>query len=319
MKIDTNALIMAQVLCGGGSSVTVEPLSVTANGEYTAPTGKAYSPVTVNVSGSKPSYLISDGDTITNLYFNVGYNLDTYLAGLTYDETFPSPPLAYTTIYDGLLYAGDLSSVGLGSGYILYAYDGTNMVLLYSTIIFDASAYIPGFACTQTGWQLSSIALPASMTVDFGDIKPSFLEIIDYVETKTPIAFGQTYTTRRSVATSAGVSPTDSTPTTSSDISKFKAEASVEVPNDEIIVDVSYNAGFKGALRAPNGITVDPSAEWNATGNTVTVTKTKGATKTVVKVVKDDTTNSVLQTMLGLGCKSASYCSLVMLSVVSVK
>lgn len=35
-----------------GSSVTVEPLSVTANGTYTAPTGKAYSPVTVNVQTS---------------------------------------------------------------------------------------------------------------------------------------------------------------------------------------------------------------------------------------------------------------------------
>ena len=34
-----------------GSSVTVESLSVTQNGTYTAPTGKAYSPVTVNVSG----------------------------------------------------------------------------------------------------------------------------------------------------------------------------------------------------------------------------------------------------------------------------
>ena len=37
---------------GGGSSVTVESLSVTANGTYTAPTGKAYSPVDVSVSGS---------------------------------------------------------------------------------------------------------------------------------------------------------------------------------------------------------------------------------------------------------------------------
>ena len=36
---------------GGGSSVTVEALSVTQNGTYTAPTGKAYSPVTVAVSG----------------------------------------------------------------------------------------------------------------------------------------------------------------------------------------------------------------------------------------------------------------------------
>ena len=33
------------------SSITVNPLSVTQNGTYTAPTGTAYSPVTVNVSG----------------------------------------------------------------------------------------------------------------------------------------------------------------------------------------------------------------------------------------------------------------------------
>ena len=36
---------------GGGGGVTVEALSVNTNGTYTAPTGKAYSPVTVNVSG----------------------------------------------------------------------------------------------------------------------------------------------------------------------------------------------------------------------------------------------------------------------------
>lgn len=36
---------------GTGSLVTVSPLSVTQNGTYTAPSGTAYSPVTVNVSG----------------------------------------------------------------------------------------------------------------------------------------------------------------------------------------------------------------------------------------------------------------------------
>ena len=40
---------IGDIQTGGG--VTVEPLSVTENGTYTAPTGKAYSPVTVNVSG----------------------------------------------------------------------------------------------------------------------------------------------------------------------------------------------------------------------------------------------------------------------------
>lgn len=40
---------------GGGSDVTVQPLSVTSNGTYTAPSGTAYSPVTVNVPTPAPS------------------------------------------------------------------------------------------------------------------------------------------------------------------------------------------------------------------------------------------------------------------------
>ena len=40
---------------GGGSSVTVESLTATENKTYTAPSGKAYSPVTVNVSGGGTS------------------------------------------------------------------------------------------------------------------------------------------------------------------------------------------------------------------------------------------------------------------------
>lgn len=41
--------ILEKIEGGGGSSVTVEPLSVTENGVYPAPAGKAYSPVTVDV------------------------------------------------------------------------------------------------------------------------------------------------------------------------------------------------------------------------------------------------------------------------------
>lgn len=43
---------------GGGSSTTVEELSVTENGTYTADTGKAYSPVTVNVPSAIPMWKI---------------------------------------------------------------------------------------------------------------------------------------------------------------------------------------------------------------------------------------------------------------------
>lgn len=49
--IDVTNYAAVDVAVSGGSSVTVEPLSVTQNGTYTAPSGTAYSPVTVNVSG----------------------------------------------------------------------------------------------------------------------------------------------------------------------------------------------------------------------------------------------------------------------------
>ena len=45
----------------GGAGATVEPLSVTANGTYTAPEGTAYSPVTVNVP---PTPITQVGSTL---------------------------------------------------------------------------------------------------------------------------------------------------------------------------------------------------------------------------------------------------------------
>ena len=57
----------------GGSSTTVEALSVTQNGTYTAPAGTAYSPVTVSVSGgggdaSKPVKFIDYDGTLLYSY-----------------------------------------------------------------------------------------------------------------------------------------------------------------------------------------------------------------------------------------------------------
>ncbi len=53
----SEVLLTEYVNHGGGGDITVEPLSVTENNTYTAPTGKAYSPVTVNVSGGGSSDL----------------------------------------------------------------------------------------------------------------------------------------------------------------------------------------------------------------------------------------------------------------------
>lgn len=54
MELDIEKLSLLKAMGGsggggGGSSVTVEPLTVTTNGTTTAPAGKAYSPITVNV------------------------------------------------------------------------------------------------------------------------------------------------------------------------------------------------------------------------------------------------------------------------------
>ena len=46
---DSLATLVEQIQTG--TSIAVEPLSVTQNGTYTAPSGTAYSPVSVNVSG----------------------------------------------------------------------------------------------------------------------------------------------------------------------------------------------------------------------------------------------------------------------------
>lgn len=56
----------------GGQSITVSPLSVTANGTYTAPAGEAYSPVTVDTEADPPN------DGKTHLFISVPVDGDDY-------------------------------------------------------------------------------------------------------------------------------------------------------------------------------------------------------------------------------------------------
>lgn len=50
---------------GGGGDISVESLSVTANGQYSAPSGKAYSPVSVNVQPTLQSKTVTENGTVT--------------------------------------------------------------------------------------------------------------------------------------------------------------------------------------------------------------------------------------------------------------
>ena len=54
MSFDPVSYAMGKKAGGGGSSVTVEPLTVAENGTYTAEAGKAYSPVTVKIRKGIP-------------------------------------------------------------------------------------------------------------------------------------------------------------------------------------------------------------------------------------------------------------------------
>ena len=61
------------------STVGVEPLSVTDNGTYTAPTGTAYSPVTVNVSGGGGGGTVAEQKQINFIDYD-GTIVDSYTA-----------------------------------------------------------------------------------------------------------------------------------------------------------------------------------------------------------------------------------------------
>ena len=76
--IDVTNYASVDVAVSGGSSISVEPLSVNSNGTYTAPSGTAYSPVTVNVSGgggydeTTIKNLIEKNDSFTSFTFPSG-------------------------------------------------------------------------------------------------------------------------------------------------------------------------------------------------------------------------------------------------------
>ena len=56
-------LLAKKLSGGGGGDITTEALNVTANGQYTAPQGKAYTPVNVNIAG----YKVGEVETPTDI------------------------------------------------------------------------------------------------------------------------------------------------------------------------------------------------------------------------------------------------------------
>ncbi len=134
---------------GGGSSVEVEPLSVTENGEYSEE-GVAYSPVTVNVAGGGGGLEFEEGTWTPTA--------DTADATISLNNTHDKAPLFYmisdaTGTYDetaGNMYgvtffnfgaiwpAVDVSESAKQYGRVIYAYRANASTVSSSTLTLIA-------------------------------------------------------------------------------------------------------------------------------------------------------------------------------------
>lgn len=132
---------------GGGGDITVEPLSVDENGMYTAPAGKAYSPVNVEVSGGGGATVLSgssmpttdigdDGDlyfqtpiasgvkNVSGQYINTGYSGNSnskyvieFMVDADQNSQYPTPFGARSTA-NAILNASALSLAVSGYSYL---------------------------------------------------------------------------------------------------------------------------------------------------------------------------------------------------------
>lgn len=138
--MDFYDILLAKKLSGGGgSSVEVEPLSVTENGTYTAEEGTAYSPVDVNIPQPKMRKITvtnnrntlgnaNDHITISSFYIEEGLMKVSdimILPNKTKDIYFPfayaigaTPPSITKSFYDFVARTNKNSSVPVFSDYI---------------------------------------------------------------------------------------------------------------------------------------------------------------------------------------------------------
>ena len=151
----------------GGSSVTVEPLSVTTNGTYTAPTGTAYSPVTVSVSGGSDTDFantIMRSGAITSIPSNLTRIGDYAFYNCT-NLALTELPSGVTTISDYAFYnCTNLALTALPSGVTSiggYAfYNCTNLALTE----LPSGVTTIGTYAFRTCTNLALTALPSGVT-----------------------------------------------------------------------------------------------------------------------------------------------------------
>lgn len=104
---------------GGGGGVTVEALSVTSNGTYTAPTGTAYSPVSVAVAPTLNPLSVTSNGTYTP---TAGTGYGTVTVSVSVDTSYVSILLSST------------GSVGASYGYYAAYTAATSLTMLQASL-----------------------------------------------------------------------------------------------------------------------------------------------------------------------------------------
>ena len=115
---------------GGGSSVTVEALTATENKTYTAPEGKAYSPVTVNVSGGGNSY---------GIYCYSSEDFETF----TPIESFVGVSPGYDSELDDWELAEAAANSANAGDIIVSTSNSSNIAAVFKNPITEAQIYVP--------------------------------------------------------------------------------------------------------------------------------------------------------------------------------
>lgn len=123
---DTNGYVH---LSDDGTLVGVEPLTVTENGTYTALTGKAYSPVTVNVSGGGVATATLTYSATSSTQFNLLaptiIETSAEMSGVTeYLNASDNPKTVDILLYNGASYVHIDNTVTSMSGDIEEDEDG---------------------------------------------------------------------------------------------------------------------------------------------------------------------------------------------------
>ncbi|MBR6918631.1 MAG: hypothetical protein IKN38_10645, partial [Clostridia bacterium] len=137
--------------------------------------------------GTKPSYLISDGDTVGELYFNTSLSsaeIKSFLSELSFDETDENnADLAYSYLGLGELYAYELSEIGYTGEYMITWNEGEYPLILYCT------TDVAGINLNE-GWRVTSVTPENGIEVDFSGYDPAFVDAIDRFAAKESLCFG---------------------------------------------------------------------------------------------------------------------------------